>query len=60
MAIVMTGFFDPGDLPGGPQDGVTSDSSSWSEVWNTAQYVFEQCCEANHSAGWDATGNLML
>lgn len=56
IAIVMTNYFKPGELPGGRTQRSRTDVATWQEVWDTAEFVYQQCVEQEEVAGWDATG----
>lgn len=56
LAIVMTNSFRIGDLPGGYGKGSPTDVATWQDVWETAEFVYQQCVENEDLAGWESTG----
>ncbi|KAL6720025.1 hypothetical protein ACLMJK_001946 [Lecanora helva] len=53
----MTSYFGPNDLPGSKGKSLANDIAAWSEVWDTAEDLYNNCVDEEDSAGWASAGN---
>lgn len=57
IAIAMTSAFQPGELPGNRRTKTSpTDTATWQRVYDTAEFVYQQCVENEGMAGWEITG----
>ena len=57
LAIVMVADVpNPEMLPGGAKKGPLADTSTYRDIWKTADNVITQCLIRRGALGWQATG----
>ena len=56
FGIVMTSYFEQGELPDSTEQGIEDDVASWEDIWKVMEDVYQRCVENGIHASWDYIG----
>lgn len=57
---MLSDFPDPAQLPGGWKTGLTSDTTTYYNIWKVAEGLNQNCIESQGKVGWQLTGEISV